>query len=79
MHKNAPRGEASAAESTTMALGVLALCFLFNFVGRGIGDTYMVFLLPLGLLPATGQRLGNAGRDHQGLPHSAVQQFVHSV
>lgn len=39
----------------------------------------LVFLLPLGFLPATGQRLGNAGRDHEGLPHSAVQQFVHSV
>lgn len=26
---------------------VLALCFLFNFVARGIGDTFMVFLLPL--------------------------------
>ena len=30
-----------------MAAGVLALCFAFNFVGRGVGDTYMVFLLPL--------------------------------
>jgi len=27
---------------------VLALCFLFNLTGRGVGDTYMVFLLPLG-------------------------------
>lgn len=30
-----------------MAILVLVLCFLFNFVGRGIGDTFMVFLLPL--------------------------------
>jgi MFS family permease len=29
------------------ALGILALCFFFNFVSRGVGDTYMVFLLPL--------------------------------
>jgi MFS family permease len=29
------------------ALGVLALCFFFNFLGRGIGDTFLVFLLPL--------------------------------
>ena len=26
---------------------VLGLCFLFNFVARAIGDTFMVFLLPL--------------------------------
>lgn len=29
------------------ALSVLALCFAFNMVGRGIGDSYIVFLLPL--------------------------------
>jgi MFS family permease len=29
------------------ALGVLGLCFFFNFLGRGIGDTFLVFLLPL--------------------------------
>jgi hypothetical protein len=39
----------------------------------------LVFLLPLGFLPATGQGLGNAGGDHEGLPHSAVQDIVHSV
>ncbi len=27
---------------------VVALCFAFNFIGRGVGDTFMVFLLPLG-------------------------------
>ena len=27
---------------------VVVLCFGFNFIGRGVGDTYMVFLLPLG-------------------------------
>ena len=30
-----------------MALVVLALCFVFNMLGRGIGDTYVTFLLPL--------------------------------
>lgn len=29
------------------ALAVLALCFFFNFFSRGVGDTFMVFLLPL--------------------------------
>ncbi|RYF68517.1 MAG: MFS transporter, partial [Comamonadaceae bacterium] len=37
----------AAAVTPGRALGVLALCFFFNFVSRGIGDTYMVFLLPL--------------------------------
>ena len=40
--------EPTSAQSARAAIGVLALCFLFNFVGRGVGDTYMVFLLPLG-------------------------------
>lgn len=30
-----------------MALVVLAICFLFNMLGRGVGDTYVTFLLPL--------------------------------
>ena len=30
-----------------MAIAVLCLCFAFNMVGRGIGDSYIVFLLPL--------------------------------
>ena len=29
------------------ALAVLATCFVLNMFGRGIGDTYIVFLLPL--------------------------------
>ncbi len=29
------------------ALAVLATCFLLNMFGRGVGDTYAVFLLPL--------------------------------
>jgi MFS family permease len=43
MHKNV-----AVAGASRMALGVLGLCFLFNFAGRGVADTYMVFLLPLG-------------------------------
>ncbi len=30
------------------ALGVLALCFVMNAVARGAGETYAVFLLPIG-------------------------------
>lgn len=30
-----------------MALVVLLICFLFNMLGRGLGDTYVTFLLPL--------------------------------
>lgn len=33
--------------SSRRALIVLALCFGFNFVARGVGDTYLVFLLSL--------------------------------
>ncbi len=44
MQKN--RGLASAV-TPARAAGVLALCFFFNFVSRGVGETYLVFLLPL--------------------------------
>lgn len=37
----------NAAVCSRRAIGVLALCFFFNFVARGVGDTYLVFLLPL--------------------------------
>jgi sugar phosphate permease len=30
-----------------MAFVVLIICFLFNLLGRGIGDAYVTFLLPL--------------------------------
>ncbi len=45
MHKNSSR----PGPAVGMALPLLALfvCFFFNFIGRGVGDTYMVFLLPL--------------------------------
>ena len=48
MLKNSVAGEATPpATPVAMAATVLVLCFAFNFVGRGVGDTYMVFLLPL--------------------------------
>ena len=30
-----------------MAFAVLVICFMFNLLGRGIGDAYVTFLLPL--------------------------------
>jgi MFS family permease len=39
--------EATAAVTPARAVGVLLLCFLFNFLARGMADTFMVFLLPL--------------------------------
>ena len=47
MHKNSGDA-ASAASPRGLAILVLLLCFGFNFIGRGVADTYMVFLLPLG-------------------------------
>ena len=44
MHKN---GESAAVLTPAGAIGVLALCFFFNMVARGVGDTFLVFLLPL--------------------------------
>lgn len=50
MPKNSEPSDAPrpTSPSPAMPMLVVLLCFLFNFVGRGIGDTYMVFLLPLG-------------------------------
>ncbi len=47
MHKNDAKG-VRAWSTAALPVLVLALCFAFNFLGRGVGDTYMVFLLPLG-------------------------------
>ncbi|MDP2005428.1 MAG: MFS transporter [Rubrivivax sp.] len=47
MHKNDAE-RARAGSAAVLPVLVLALCFAFNFIGRGVGDTYMVFLLPLG-------------------------------
>ena len=40
-------GRAAHSEWRGAALGVLAAAFAFNLVGRGSGETYTVFLLPL--------------------------------
>ena len=47
MHMNDGDRPGTAAPMV-MPILVLLLCFGFNFIGRGVGDTYMVFLLPLG-------------------------------
>jgi MFS family permease len=41
------REAADAAQLQRTAFAVLASCFLLNMLGRGIGDTYSVFLRPL--------------------------------
>ena len=41
------REASDAAQLQRTALAVLATCFLLNVLGRGIGDTYSVFLKPL--------------------------------
>jgi MFS family permease len=47
MNKNVDKNT-SMAPAAAMPILVLTLCFFFNLTGRGVGDTYMVFLLPLG-------------------------------
>ncbi len=47
MLKNVADSPPAPAAPVAMAVAVLVLCFAFNFIGRGVGDTYMVFLLPL--------------------------------
>lgn len=44
LHQPGPKRHLSDAK---MALVVLLICFLFNMLGRGVGDTYVTFLLPL--------------------------------
>lgn len=41
------REASDAAQLQRTALAVLASCFLLNMLGRGIGDTYSVFIKPL--------------------------------
>jgi MFS family permease len=42
-----PAGPKRQLPDAKMALVVLLICFVFNMLGRGIGDTYVTFLLPL--------------------------------
>jgi hypothetical protein len=39
----------------------------------------LVFLLPQGILPPSGQGLGDTGGDQQRLPQPAVQDIIHSI
>jgi MFS family permease len=42
-----PAGPRRHLPDAKMALVVLLICFTFNMLGRGVGDTYVTFLLPL--------------------------------
>jgi MFS family permease len=42
-----PAGPRWHLPDAKMALVVLLICFMFNMLGRGVGDTYVTFLLPL--------------------------------
>jgi MFS family permease len=48
MNKDMMLASTSISSSYAMPVLVLLLCFLFNLTGRGVSDTYLVFLLPLG-------------------------------
>jgi MFS family permease len=48
MNENAPGKEASTTEkSQRVALNVLALCFTLSVLGRGLGESFTVFLKPI--------------------------------
>ena len=49
MDKSTPREETPTkpAKSAHIALGVLALCFALSVLGRGLGESFTVFLLPI--------------------------------
>jgi len=49
MDQNAPREDvlAKAPEPARVALNVLALCFALSVLGRGLGESFTVFLKPI--------------------------------
>ena len=49
MDKNTPREEtlAKPAKPARVALNVLALCFTMSVFGRGLGESFTVFLKPI--------------------------------
>jgi len=48
MNENAPREETLATQkSARLALNVLALCFTLSVLGRGLGESFTVFLKPI--------------------------------
>jgi MFS family permease len=47
MDKNTPREQIAGKPPTRVALNVLALCFVLALVGRGLGESFTVFLKPI--------------------------------
>jgi MFS family permease len=47
MHPPSPRQEPLATSTTYLALIVLALCFMLAVLGRGLGESFTVFLKPI--------------------------------
>src|ERR1700720_3340025 len=49
MKNNAPGQDAAAASAKPVhtALSVLAICFALSVLGRGLGESFSVFLLPI--------------------------------
>ncbi|MBO4225138.1 MFS transporter [Bradyrhizobium neotropicale] len=47
MDKNTPGEEVAAKPPTRVALNVLALCFVLALIGRGLGESFTVFLKPI--------------------------------
>jgi MFS family permease len=48
MDQNAPgQPTTTSAKSTRVALNVLALCFMLSVLGRGLGESFTVFLKPI--------------------------------
>src|SRR5258708_13143426 len=49
MDEKAPAGDATtkALKPARTALSVLALCYVLQMVGRGLGDSFTVFLKPI--------------------------------
>src|SRR5262252_834772 len=47
MNKNMPGEDVAAKPPTRVALNVLALCFVLSVIGRGLGESFTVFLKPI--------------------------------
>jgi MFS family permease len=47
MDKNTPGEQIAAKPPTRVALNVLALCFVLSVIGRGLGESFTVFLKPI--------------------------------
>src|SRR5262245_31284491 len=47
MDPNTPKEQIAAKTPVRVALGVLALCFALSVLGRGLGESFTVFLKPI--------------------------------